>query len=85
MGLAIQDHGERYMRGDGNVDLDKAYRDCCRAAGLSDGHDRSRRTAAAVSTRGRAPSGSAAITTAQRPASEMQSKTRSPKQGIEHD
>ena len=57
MGLAIQNNGQRYMRADGDVDLDKAYRDCCRAAGLSDGHDRSRRTAAAVSPRGRAPAG----------------------------
>ena len=56
MGLAIQNNGQRYMLADGNVDLDKAYRDCCRAAGLDDGN-RSRRNAAAVSPRGRAPPG----------------------------
>ena len=58
MGLAIQNNGQHYMRADGNVDLDKVYGDCCRAAGLSDGHDRARRKAAAVSPSGRAPAGS---------------------------
>lgn len=67
MGLLIARHGARYVKANGSVNLDQAYKDACKAEGVSAAppSDRTRRPAG-TSSGARIPTGNAIETDKQR-------------------